>query len=112
LSDKHPTALDDVAPPPARTPPSIVFALLLFAFAIATPFMGLIDARDAKGGGWASFGVVVGWLFAGAAAAFTGIICTFVGARLTPRSGWTALAIVLACLAALMFLKLLLAMAI
>ena len=100
--------VDAVAPPAASTPPSIVFALLLFGFAIASPFIGEFDARDARGdGGWATLGVFLGWMFAGAAAAFIGIICTIVGARRSPRSGWTVCAVLLSFLAGLGFLSLL-----
>jgi hypothetical protein len=106
--DTAPPVREKAAPPPAGTPPSIVFALLLFSFAIATPFIGELDARDAKGdGGWASLGVFLGWMLAGAAAAFAGIVCTIVGARRAPRSGWTGFAVFLAILAGIAFLSLL-----
>jgi hypothetical protein len=91
----------------ANTPASIYFALLLFAFTIATPFIGEYSASHARHDGWGALRALLPWMLAGAAAAFIGIICTFVGARRSPRSGFTILAILLASLAGVMFLGLL-----
>ena len=88
----------------AFTPPSIYLALLLFAFAIASPFIGEFRASHARHDGWGALAAFLPWLLAGAAAAFLGIVSTIVGARHAPRSGFTILAIVLASLAGLMFL--------
>ena len=86
-----------VPPSRATTPPSIFLALLMFAFVVATPFLADIDARDAKGdGGWATLRVMLGWMLAGGIATIVGIVCTVVGARRSPRSAWTALAIFIA----------------
>lgn len=88
----------------ASTPASIYLALLLFAFTVATPFIGDYRASHARHDGWGALQAFVPWIFAGAAAALLGIICTFVGALRAPRSGLTILAIVLASLGGLMFL--------
>lgn len=91
----------------ANTPASIYLALLLFAFTIATPFIGEYSASHARHDGWGALQALLPWMLAGAAAAFIGIICTIAGARRSPRSGFTILAILLASLAGLMFLMLL-----
>jgi uncharacterized oligopeptide transporter (OPT) family protein len=91
----------------ANTPPSIYLALLLFAFAIASPFIGEFRASHARHDGWGALAAFLPWLLAGAASAFLGIVSTIVGARRSPRSGFTIFAILLASLASLMFLMLL-----
>jgi uncharacterized oligopeptide transporter (OPT) family protein len=85
----------------ANTPPSIQLALLLFVFAIATPFIGILIAGSGQRDGFQIFGTFLLWLLGGAAASFAGIICTLIGARRGPRSGATILAIVLSCLLSL-----------
>jgi hypothetical protein len=90
------------------TPASIVLALVLFAFAIATPVFGLVGASG-KSDGFQIFGTFLLWLMAGGVVAFAGIICTLVGAWRGPRTGATVFAIVLAilmCLPLLFFLVL------
>jgi cytochrome b561 len=90
----------EVAPPRANTPASIVVALLLFAFAIATPVFGILGGSG-KTDGFQIFGTFLLWLMAGGAAAFLGIICTIVGAVRGPHTGATTFAIVLAVLVSL-----------
>jgi uncharacterized oligopeptide transporter (OPT) family protein len=91
----------------ANTPASIYLALLLFAFTIAAPFIGEYSATHGRHDGWGALQAFLPWMLAGATAAFIGIICTIVGARRAPRSGFTILAVLLASLATLMFLMLL-----
>lgn len=91
---------------PAETPGSIYVALLLFAFAVATPFIATFIAGhgNVRHDGWGELGLFVQWTLAGAVAAFVAIISTIIGARRGPRSGLTMLAIVLAGLGGLLFL--------
>ena len=78
--------------PRAATPQSIYIALLLVAFAAATPFIGAaVDPGDDS----VILGPFVAWVLAGAGAGFLGILCTTVGAWRGPRSAITKLAIVL-----------------
>ena len=91
---------EEVTPPAARTPASIVLALLLFAFAIATPVIG-IAGGSGKTDGFQIFGTFLLWLMAGGLAACVGIVCTIVGAWRGPRTGATTFAIVLAGLLSL-----------
>jgi hypothetical protein len=96
--------LHDLVPVRHRTPPAIHFALLLFVFAIASPFIGSLAPGGSNGDGWHTIGVLFQWVLAGAAAALLGIVCTVIGAWRGPRSGTTALAILLASLFGLGFL--------
>ena len=84
-------------PPRAATPVSIVFALLLFGFAIATPVIGIAQGSG-KHDGFQVFGTFLLWLMGGGVAAVAGILCTIIGAWRGPRTGATTVAIVLAAL--------------
>lgn len=106
MSGEDPIAVDDGVPvvrdevSPARTPASIVLALLLFGFAIATPVIGIAQGSG-KNDGFQIFGTFLLWLLGGGVAVFAGIICTIVGAWRGPRTGATTFAIVLAALLSL-----------
>ncbi len=99
MSSGEPVA-GETGAPQARTPSSIVVALLLFAFAIATPVVGLVGGSG-KTDGFQIFGTFLLWLMAGGVAACVGIVCTIVGAWRSPRTGATTFAIVLAVLLSL-----------
>jgi hypothetical protein len=103
-----PGSKDVLAPPPARTPTSIYLGLALFAFAIATPFLGDLDARHAQGdGGWATLRVMLKWMLMGGASALLGIVCVIIGARRGPNTPLTMIAILLAGIAGVGFRALL-----
>jgi hypothetical protein len=82
--------------PRPRTPAAIFLALLLFAIAIAAPFIGAIYAEQETGDSWRVLGHMVKWFFGGIAAAVGGIIFTIFGARRAPRSWLTGTAIIIA----------------
>ncbi len=90
----------ELTPDKATTPASIQIALLLFVIAIAVPVFALTSVRHSQDG-FKIFGTFLLSLGAGGVAALIGIICTVVGAMREPRSAWTRLAVVLACIAGL-----------
>jgi hypothetical protein len=104
LNGEEPVGVDEVAPPAgkvaapaARTPVSIVLALVLFAVAIGTPLFGIAQASR-ETGGFQVLGTVLLSLMGGGVAAVAGIICTIIGAWGGPRTAATTVAIVLAAL--------------
>ena len=98
---------EPVQVPRATTPPTIVFALFCFVFAIVCPFVGGIMAERSPGEGLHAIGVILPWLLAGGVAGILGVICTLVGSWNSPRTAPTVIAIVLALLFALLFTLLL-----
>ena len=86
---------DEGLPPQARTPPSIVVALLAFAVAIAAHVNGVAGGSN-KTEGYQYLVTMVSSFATGGFATFVGIVCTIIGAWRGPRSGATMIAIMLA----------------
>ncbi|HET9861819.1 MAG TPA: hypothetical protein VFP37_00130 [Steroidobacteraceae bacterium] len=107
MDSAAPEPEQDLAPPAARTSLAIYLALALFAFAVATPFLAGLDARDAPRDGWAGLGVFVKWMAVGGASALLGIVCTIIGARRGANTPLTMIATLLAGIAGIGFLALL-----
>jgi cytochrome bd-type quinol oxidase subunit 2 len=93
-----------------RTPASIFVALLLFSFAIGSPFIGVRYAEQETSDSWRTLDQLARWVVGGFAAVVAGIIFTIVGARRAPRSWITATAIIVAVMLGVLMLVLILSM--
>jgi hypothetical protein len=77
------------------TPPSIIFALALFALAIVLVVRFSVWEPEPAQDSWQVLRDGIDWILEIGAAVLGGIICTVVGARRSPRSRWTKAAVAL-----------------
>jgi hypothetical protein len=96
--------------PRPRTPAAIYVALLLFSFAIGSPFIGVYYAELETGDSWRTLAHLLKWVLGGFAAIVAGINFTNVGARRAPRSWLTATAIIIGVMLGVLMLVLILSM--
>lgn len=84
--------------PGPRTPRIIFVALGLMVFGAAAPFVGSFIQDLSPDGANMMLGAFFVWSVAGLGALSLGVACTIFGARATPRSGWTRVAIAVAAM--------------